>query len=31
MEQRGFFSLAEHLERIGQDGDTLEVLDATLF
>jgi IS5 family transposase len=30
MEQRGFFSLAEHLERISQDGDPLEVLDATV-
>lgn len=30
MEQRGFFSLSEHLDRISQDGDPLEVLDATV-
>ena len=30
MEQLGFFSLSEHLERISRDGDPLEVLDTTV-
>ena len=30
MEQRGFFSLSEHLERISEDGDLLEVLADTV-
>ena len=30
MEQRGFFSLSEHLEAISRDGDPLEVLDAVV-
>lgn len=27
MEQRGFFSLSDHLEAISKDGDPLEVLE----
>lgn len=27
MEQRSFFGLSEHLERISKNGDPLEVLD----
>ena len=30
MEQRGFFSLSEHLEKLSEHGDPLEVLDATV-
>ncbi len=30
MEQRGFFSLSEHLEKFSEHGDPLEVLDATV-
>jgi IS5 family transposase len=30
MEQRGFFSLWEHLEKLSEHGDPLEVLDATV-
>jgi len=30
MEQRGFFSLSEHLSRLSEDGDPLEVLAATV-
>ena len=30
MEQLGFFSLSEHIERISRDGDPLEVLDRTV-
>jgi IS5 family transposase len=30
MEQRSFFGLSEHLERLSKNGDPLEVLDATV-
>ena len=30
MEQRGFFSLSEHLEKLSEHGGPLEVLDATV-
>lgn len=30
MEQRGFFALSEHLARLSEDGDPLEVLAATV-
>lgn len=30
MEQHGFFSLSEHLARLSEDGDPLEVLAATV-
>ena len=30
MKQRGLFSLSEHLKRISEDGDPLEVLAATI-
>ena len=30
MEQRGFFSLSEHLEELSEHGDPLEALDATV-
>ena len=30
MEQRGFFILSEHLEKLSEHGDPLEVLDATV-
>ena len=30
MDMRGLFSLSEHLERLSQDGDPLEVLEATV-
>lgn len=30
MEQRGFFSLSEHLEKLSDHGDPLEVLDAAV-
>ena len=30
MEQRGFFSLTEHLEALSRDGDPLEVLNSVV-
>ena len=30
MEQRGFFSLSEHLEKLSEHGDPLESLDAAV-
>ena len=30
MEQRGFFSLSEHLEKLSEHGGPLEALDATV-
>ena len=30
MDMRSLFSLSEHLERLSQDGDPLEVLEATV-
>ncbi len=30
MDQRSFFGLSEHLERISKIGDPLEVLEATV-
>ncbi len=30
MEQRGFFSLSEHLEKLSEHEDPLEVLDVTV-
>ena len=30
MEQRGFFSLSEHLEKLSEYGDPLELLDAAV-
>ena len=30
MKQRGLFSLSEHLKRISEDGDPLEVLATTV-
>ena len=30
MKPESFFSLSEHLDRLSEDGDPLEVLDATV-
>ena len=30
MEQRGFFSLTEHIEALSRDGDPLEVLNSVV-
>ena len=30
MRQAGLFGLSEHLDRLSEDGDPLEVLDATV-